>query len=245
MHIATYNRLMNEADGATGLVAGGGERSAVGQPAEQTAVTEQGDSGGSDVSQLYDLAGDSTSGGGVDTDGDQGEQAEAYEVPWGDDFFENDALRDMLSGHAKAAGLPAGEVGRFLNNVAASIREDELRAFQADDAALKGDWGKDYEHNMAEAKAFARRLGERSGVSVEEIGKAFANPTGFRLLHAMSKAMGEGGIKGAERGVNAADEAKAMLSDPSHRYYEAIGNPSHPKWTEANAYYNRLVGLRE
>ena len=59
--------------------------------------------------------------------------------------MENDALRDMLKGHARAAGLPADAAGKFLSEVAASIRADEEEAFKEADEALKDEWGAEYD----------------------------------------------------------------------------------------------------
>lgn len=168
-----------------------------------------------------------------------------YEIDFGEGFVENDALRDMLKGHARAAGLPADAAGKFLSEVAASIRADEEAAFKEADEALKDEWGAEYETNVSAAKAFARKLSVESGVSMEKMA-VFASPDGFRVLHAISRLTGEGGLKGGGQipaKTNPADEAQAILSDPNHRYYKAIADPSHPQWREATAYYNKLVGI--
>ena len=92
-----------------------------------------------------------------------------YEIDFGEGFVENDALRDMLKGHARAAGLPADAAGKFLSEVAASIRADEEEAFKEADEALKDEWGAEYETNVSAAKAFARKLSVESGVSMENM----------------------------------------------------------------------------
>lgn len=168
-----------------------------------------------------------------------------YEIDFGEGFVENDALRDMLNGHARAAGLPADAAGKFLSEVAASIRADEEEAFKEADEALKDEWGAEYETNVSAAKAFARKLSVESGVPMEKMA-VFASPDGFRVLHAISRLTGEGGLKGGGQipaKTDPADEAQAILSDPNHRYYKAIADPSHPQWREATDYYNKLVGI--
>ena len=168
-----------------------------------------------------------------------------YEIDFGEGFVENDALRDMLKGHARAAGLPADAAGKFLSEVAASIRADEEEAFKEADEALKDEWGAEYETNVSAAKAFARKLSVESGVPMEKMA-VFASPDGFRVLHAISRLTGEGGLKGGGQvpaKTEPADEAQAILSDPNHRYYKAIADPSHPQWREATDYYNKLVGI--
>lgn len=168
-----------------------------------------------------------------------------YEIDFGEGFVENDALRDMLKGHARAAGLPADAAGKFLSEVSASIRADEEEAFKEADEALKDEWGAEYETNVSAAKAFARKLSVESGVSMEKMA-VFASPDGFRVLHAISRLTGEGGLKGGGQipaKTDPADEAQAILSDPNHRYYKAIADPSHPQWREATDYYNKLVGI--
>lgn len=168
-----------------------------------------------------------------------------YEIEWGDGFVENDALRDMLKGHAQSSGLPADAAGKFLSEVAASIQADEAAAFKEADEALKDEWGAEYETNVSAAKAFAQKLSKESGVPMEKMG-VFASPDGFRVLHAISRTIGEGGLKGggqAPSSQDPSDEAQSILSDPNHRYYKAIADPSHPKWREATDYYNKLVGI--
>lgn len=168
-----------------------------------------------------------------------------YEIDFGEGFVENDALRDMLKGHARAAGLPADAAGKFLSEVAASIRADEEEAFKEADEALKDEWGAEYETNVSAAKAFARKLSVESGVPMEKMA-VFASPDGFRVLHAISRLTGEGGLKGGGQipaKTDPADEAQAILSDPNHRYYKAIADPSHPQWREATDYYNKLAGI--
>lgn len=192
------------------------------------------------------------SGGAEQSDPDPGsppplspQEETEYEIDFGEGFVENDDLRDMLKGHARAAGLPADAAGKFLSEVAASIRADEEEAFKEADEALKDEWGAEYETNVSAAKAFARKLSVESGVSMEKMA-VFASPDGFRVLHAISRLTGEGGLKGGGQipaKTDPADEAQAILSDPNHRYYKAIADPSHPQWREATDYYNKLVGI--
>ena len=192
------------------------------------------------------------SGGAEQSDPDPGsppplspQEETEYEIDFGEGFVENDALRDMLKGQARAAGLPADAAGKFLSEVAASIRADEEEAFKEADEALKEEWGAEYETNVSAAKAFARKLSVESGVSMEKMA-VFASPDGFRVLHAISRLTGEGGLKGGGQipaKTDPADEAQAILSDPNHRYYKAIADPSHPQWREATDYYNKLVGI--
>ena len=192
------------------------------------------------------------SGGAEQSDPDPGsppplspQEETEYEIDFGEGFVENDALRDMLKGHARAAGLPADAAGKFLSEVAASIRADEEEAFKEADEALKDEWGAEYETNVSAAKAFARKLSVESGVPMEKMA-VFASPDGFRVLHAISRLTGEGGLKGGGQipaKTDPADEAQAILSDPNHRYYKAIAAPSHPQWREATDYYNKLVGI--
>lgn len=200
-------------------------------------------------SNPYDLSdgGDTKDTDPANTQPPNQESEAPYEIEWGEGFVENDALREMLAGHAKASGLPPTEAGKFLNDVAASIRADEEAALKEADRSLREDWGSDYETNVASAKAFARKLSKESGVPMEKLG-VFASPDGFRLLNAIAATVGEGGLKGGGQTVKAvspAEEANEMLTNPNHRYYQAIGDPSHPQWAEARRYYNKLVGISD
>lgn len=200
-------------------------------------------------SSPYDLSGggDAPAPDNENTPPPDQEAEEPYEIDWGEGFVENDALREMLKGHAQASGVPADAAGKFLQEVVASIRADEEAAFKEADRSLREDWGSDYEANVASAKAFARKLSEESGVPMEKLG-VFASPDGFRLLNAIAATVGEGGLKGGAQTVKSAspaEEANEMLTNPSHRYYKAIGDPSHPQWAEARRYYNKLVGISD
>lgn len=245
-----YNRLFHnrflreEANPDAGGEGNGGGAPPSANPAGSPPATES-----PAPSNPYDLSdgGDTEDTDPANTQPPNQEAETPYEIEWGEGFVENDALREMLAGHAKASGLPPAEAGKFLNDVAASIRADEEAALKEADRSLREDWGSDYETNVASAKAFARKLSEKSGVPMEKLG-VFASPDGFRLLNAIAATVGEGGLKGGGQTVKAvspAEEANEMLTNPDHRYYKAIGDPSHPQWAEARRYYNKLVGISD
>lgn len=215
---------------STGQTENGSEETA--EPADYgfgEPPTEGGDSGGSAAAT---------------TNTNSENKDEIYELTFGEDFAGGDELKNLLTEQAKTSGLPSDKASQFLGNVISKIRDAEVAELKASDAKLKEDWGKDYEANMKTAKAFAHKVASKAGLKMEDMA-VFASPNGYRILNALAGTFEEGGIVGAGNGtkVNPDDEAKRMLSDPSHPLHDAILNPAHPRHKEANEQYNRLVGI--
>lgn len=64
------------------------------------------------------------------------------------------------------------------------------------------------------------------------------------LLHALMTATGSDSLtKGTTTQEPPAEEAKRMLTDPSHSFYAALQDPQHTQFSDANRRYNELVGL--
>lgn len=175
------------------------------------------------------------------------EQGTEYSIGFSDDFADNEDLRVMLTQSAQESGLSAESATQFINTITAQFQQGLEEKFVYEDQQLRQQWGKDYESNFAQARGMMERVATMANLSAEEI-DTMANPTGYKILHALRMAMGEHGLKGTgSLGVapmSRAEEAQAMLRDPNHKFYNAIANPADPQWREATEYYNKLVGLQ-
>lgn len=163
-----------------------------------------------------------------------------------DGYEPNEQLATLLTQKAHAAGLPPDLASKFLSQVGQELDAQETQAFNQADAQLKATWGRDYEANIQQTASFASRIAKEAGLTPEEI-DAMQNPLGFKILHALSKKMGETPLAGASNhpSISPAEEMHAIMNDPNHKYYKAIVNPADPLYKEAHARYNKLVGITQ
>lgn len=123
------------------------------------------------------------------------------------------------------------------------MQEAEQANIAATTRELREDWGRNFNANMKSVKEFAAKLREKSGLTAQDLAP-LQSPKGYRLLYSLMKSVGEDQfVSGEQAGEqNPQQEAQRMLTDPSHRYFNAIQDPTAPLFQEANREYNRLVG---
>lgn len=167
----------------------------------------------------------------------------ALELP--DDFQASDDFKTLATEQAKAAGLDGKAAGQYVSGVINALQKAEQEAIAQSTKALKEEWGTSFNANMQQVKQFTAKLRAKSGLTAEDLAP-LQSPKGFKLLHALMTATGEDSFVGARNAAptrSNAEEAHAMLTDPSHPDYAALDDPTHPRHMEANRKYNRLVGL--
>lgn len=122
------------------------------------------------------------------------------------------------------------------------MEEAELVTQAKDTKELRADWAKDFNANMDAVKAFAFKLRGKSGLTPEDMGP-LQSAKGYRLLFALSQLVGEDNfVKGHTTPINdPQQEAHRMLTDPTHKYYDAMRDQTNPQFLEANRIYNNLV----
>lgn len=81
-----------------------------------------------------------------------------------------------------------------------------------------------------------------SGLTLEDMGP-LQSAKEYRLLFALSQLVGEDNfVKGDTTPINdPQQEAHRMLTDPTHKYYEAMRDQTNPQFLEASRIYNNLV----
>lgn len=233
--------LRNEAPEG-GLEAGGNSID-VAEPRpvdDSTAVAE--DSNDIDFS-LDDVKAEQVDSSTVDNEVEN--QSEEYVLELSEEFLASDEFKSMATEQAKLLGIDGKVAGKYVSGVVASMQQAEAEAIKASTGELKEEWGRDFNANMIAVKQFSAKICAASGLTAEDL-VPLQSPKGFKLLHALMKSTGESGFAGSKSSAGAlapADEARAMLTDPSHSDYIAINDPSNPRHIEANRKYNRLVGL--
>lgn len=174
---------------------------------------------------------------------DNKEPEQPYELELPEDLDVTDDFKTTLKEHAKASRLEGKAAGQFVSGVIKSMQEAERANISATTRELREDWGKNFNANMKSVKEFAVKLKQKSGLTTEDMA-LLQSPKGYRLLFALMNSVGEDTfVSGKEtQAEDPQKEAQRMLTDPSHRYFHAIQNPSDPLFHEANREYNRLVG---
>lgn len=173
------------------------------------------------------------------------DDAGEYAVELPEDFQASDDFRSLVTEQAKAAGLDGKAAGKYVSGVIAALQKAETEAISQSTKELKEEWGTSFNANMQQVKQFTAKLRAKSGLTAEDLAP-LQSPKGFKLLHALMTSTGEDsfvGAKNAAPGRSNAEEAHAMLTDPSHPDYAALDDPTNPRHMEANRKYNRLVGL--
>lgn len=173
------------------------------------------------------------------------DDAGEYVLELPEDFQASDDFKTLATEQAKAAGLDGKAAGKYVSGVITALQKAEQEALAQSTKVLKEEWGTNFNANMQQVKQFTAKLRAKAGLTAEDMAP-LQSPKGFKLLHALMTATGEDsfvGAKNAAPGRSNAEEAHAMLTDPSHPDYAALDDPTHPRHMEANRKYNRLVGL--
>lgn len=177
-----------------------------------------------------------------DPKGDEDAPAE-YSVEWPEGYEANEDLTNMVNAAAREVGVSDKALGAYTVKMIEQLEAREAERLQADDADLKGAWGKDYLANKKAAKEFMQGVMKEHGISAEEA-KAFANPKGFKLLYALSQKLGGGAVHVGKVNADEKAWATAALSDRSHPDYKALSDPKDPRHKEVTARYFRAQGAK-
>ncbi len=168
-----------------------------------------------------------------------GEAAEEYALSFSEEFSPDPAFLNLVTPHAKELGIDPAQAGGLVERTIASIQQAEYANMVESDAALKKDWGAEYQSNKQAVESYKVQLREQAGLTKEDMA-VFNSPKGYRLLHALmgvTQAKPTAGV-----GTSSATEAswaRDAFNNPSHPDHKALHNPSDPRWAEVNARYNR------
>lgn len=183
--------------------------------------------------------------GKEDQDNNENPPAETkeYTLDLPEDLEVTEDFKAILHEHAKDSGLDGKAAGKYVSGVIKAMQEAEQTNLAKTSAELREDWGKNFNAHMQQVKNFTAKLRVKSGLTPEDLAP-LQSPKGYRLLYALMQATGESPlVTGAPAPqTDGKQEAQRMLTDPTHRYYQAIQDPTHPDFPAANSEYNRLIG---
>lgn len=174
---------------------------------------------------------------------EQEQEQKEYKLDLPEDLEVTDDFKALLHEQAKESGLDGKAAGKYVSGVIKAMQQAEQDNINKTTAELREEWGKNFNANMQQVKNFTAKLRVKSGLTPEDMAP-LQSPKGYRLLFALMKSTGEAPlITGTPTPqLDGKQEAQRMLTDPTHRYYQAIQDTSHPDFTAANTEYNRLIG---
>lgn len=175
----------------------------------------------------------------------QDDGSPTYAITWPEGFSPSDEFSTLATSAARQAGLDAAAAGAYTAAVWQQLQQLEHQRRDASDAALRQEWGADFESNLAGAKNLLRQL-EAAGHVDEEASKLLQSPKGMKLLRGLSTFVGEKPAAGTQHASpDASAWAHEVMTNPSHPDYKAFHNPTDPRWREVNTRYNSIkFGLR-
>lgn len=119
---------------------------------------------------------------------------------------------DIMTTAAKEANLDASQASACFKGFCKLIREKHVAAANAEVAALKKDWGKNYESRKNDTRNFMGRLFAKAGLSPEEM-QEFANPASIRLFDKIKGAISSTSIASSKGNAVPAKSEKEQLKD--------------------------------
>lgn len=174
--------------------------------------------------------------------GEDGAEAE-YSVEWPEGYEASDALSAMVNEAARETGVTDKALGAYTARMIEVLEAKQAEREDAEDAALKEAWGRDYRANKKAAREFMRGVMADSGLSAEDA-KIFANARGFRVLYALSQKVGGGAVHLGTAKADEANWAVSAMSDKEHPDYKALRDPRDPRHKEVTQRYFRAKGAR-
>lgn len=159
---------------------------------------------------------------------------DAYAITWPEDYQPNEEFASMASKEAQLAGLDKEAAGKYTAAMVRALQNHQNAQLKEHDAALKEEWGAEYEKNLKSAKSFLRQV-VSDGALTKEDQSLFECAKGMRLMHALSKYVGEAPLAGGGTKSAAEQEwARAVMTDPNHQDYKALREWNNPRFAEVN-----------
>ena len=185
---------------------------------------------------------------GGETPPDGGETpptAEEYALTFDDDDNINADYQAVLTAAAKETeGLDAATASRLFHNLTQRLQAEGDRVFQADDAALKKEWGREFEPRVKRTLGFMKRTLTAAGCTPEECAM-FENPRGIRVMNKLMAVYSEGKAVGGGA-ADAPSMSKEELIRAKTKEIIAERNkaePDHAKLRQLRREINDAVGL--
>lgn len=172
--------------------------------------------------------------------------AEEYTLTFDDADNINEGYRAVLTAAAKETeGLDAATASRLFHNLTGKLNTESQRIFLEDDAALKAEWGRDFEPRVKQTLSFMKRHFAQAGCTPEEAAM-FENPRALRVMNKLMKVFSEGKAAGTGGAATAPTMSKEELIRAKTR--EIIeerkkAEPNQARLRELRREINKAVGL--
>ena len=176
------------------------------------------------------------------TTGEPGAEA-AYAIEWPEDYEPAEDFAEIATREAERAGLDKTGVGRYTAAMVAALQDYQGKQLEAQDKALKEEWGAEYESKLSSAKEFLGQL-RSDGVLTAEDAAFFESPRGMRIMNALRGSVGESPAAGLQaQTANEKSWAHEAMTNPKHPDYEALHTWNHPRFKEVNRRYNKTLQM--
>ena len=171
------------------------------------------------------------------------QQDEPYAIEWPENYSPNDEFAAIAAREAQKAGLSGAAAGKYTAAMVHALQEHQNAQLNAADAALKEEWGAEYESHLQNAKSFLQQIIKDGALDATST-SFFESPKGMRLMHSLSQYVGESPLAIGKTNSAAEQEwARSAMNDPSHPDYVALHNWNHPRFREVNRRYNKTLNM--
>ena len=159
----------------------------------------------------------------------------------------NDSYRAILTAAARETdGLDAATASKLFHTLTGKLNEESQRLFLADDAALKSEWGRNFEPRVQQTLAFMKRSFAQAGCTEEECAM-FENPRAIRVMNKLMKVFSEGKAVGSAANATATTQMskEEFIRTQTKEIIEERKKPepNQQRLRELRQEINRAVGL--
>lgn len=166
---------------------------------------------------------------------------EDFAMEWPEGFEPTHTFSELATQTAQETGLSGKQAGAYAAALLSAYQKLETEQLEASDAVLKNEWGTHFEQNLTSSKKLLNRLIQEGHIE-DESAKFLMCPRGMKLLHGISRFIGESPAAGTQTpGADARSWANEVLTNPSHPDYAAFRDPESPRWRELNTRYNSIM----
>ena len=181
----------------------------------------------------------------VSSETEEPQATSEYEFNLGDDSSIPQYLHGGLAERAQQLGLDGSKAAEYLNAAMNYAQEMEAQAARESGAALRKEWGSDFDAKVNATKQFMVRMSQKAGLSIEQM-SILMSPNGFRLMNAIRQASGGENVRYAGSPQNtpklsAEQELEEIYADPVK--YHALITPGDPQHKIVNRRVNELLGI--
>lgn len=196
-----------------------------------------------DFTEVEDSAGGES--GGESDDAGAGEESGEYTLDFGSAFGGTDEVRNMITDHARAAGISAEAGSKFVAAVCQSLLAQQQERGAAAYEALEQEWGADFEKNIKGTKLALHQM-MKAGVIREEDKAELMTPAVFRMVNHLRLSMGERPAVGTNKAaqMDGRKEYERIMNDPKSKEFQILMNPQHPDYKQTASYMNSLAGIK-